>query len=203
MTSPAATPPPAPARFTPAPTQGRRALAVLASAASVAVTALFVAVFAFFIGNGQSPQIFGQVFGHFALAALIVWVLLSIANGVGATKTWFLALLTGFTSACLAALIATTVTAGASGNQFSGAIFLFVIGSLVSLNLVFILTVIAAEVFLAPRVLRGIVGYAPRRPPRRIALVRIPASNLDEGELTHRERLPVDKARADEQWDNY
>lgn len=203
MTSPAATPPPAPARFTPAPTQGRRALAVLASAASVAVTALFVAVFAFFIGNGQSPQVFGQLFGHFSLAALIVWVLLSIANSVGATKTWFLALLSGFTSACLAALIATTVTASAAGGPFSGAIFLFVIGSLVSLNLVFILTVIAAEVFLAPRVLRGIVGYAPQRPPRRIALVRIPASNLDEGELTHLERRPVDKARADEQWDNY
>ena len=203
MTTPAAAPPPAPARFTPAPTPGWRALAVVASAASVAVTALFVAVFAFFIGNGQSPQIFGQLFGHFALAALIVWVLLSVANAVGATRAWFLALLSGFAAGALAALLATTVTANAAGSPFSGAIFLFVIGSLVSLNLVFILTVIAAEVFLAPRVMRGILGYAPRRPPRRIALVRIPASNLDEGELTHRERTPVDKARADEQWDNY
>jgi N-dimethylarginine dimethylaminohydrolase len=203
MTSPAATPPPAPARFKPAPTPGRRALAVLASAASVAATALFVAVFAFFIGNGQSPQVFGQLFGHFALAALIVWVLLAIANSVGATKAWFLALIAGFASACLAALLATTVTASAAGGPFSGAIFIFVLGSLVSLNLVFILTVIAGEIFLAPRVQNGILGYAPRRAPRRVALVRIPASNLDEGELTHLERRPVDKARADEQWDNY
>lgn len=203
MTSPAAAPPPAPARFTPTPTPGWRALAVVASAASVAVTALFAAVLAFFIGNGQSPTIFGQLFGHFALAALIVWVLLSVANAVGATRAWFLALISGFAAGALAALLATTATANAAGNPFSGAIFLFVIGSLVSLNLVFILTVIAAEVFLAPRVLRGILGYAPRRPPRRIALVRIPASNLDEGELTHLERRPVDKARADEQWDNY
>ena len=202
MTSPAATPPPAPARFRPAPTPGRRALAVLASAASVAVTALFVAVFAFFIGNGQSPQVFGQLFGHFALAALIVWVLLAIANSVGATKAWFLALISGFAAACLAALLATTVTASAA-SPFSGAIFIFVLGSLVSLNLIFILTVIAGEVFLAPRVLNGILGYAPRRAPRRVALVRIPASNLDEGELTHLERRSIDKARADEQWDNY
>jgi N-dimethylarginine dimethylaminohydrolase len=33
--------------------------------------------------------------------------------------------------------------------------------------------------------------------------VRIPASNLSEGELTHLERRPVDAARADEQWDDY
>src|SRR5215207_5443482 len=121
MTSPAATPPPAPARFRPAPTPGRRALAVLASAASVAVTALFVAVFAFFISNGQSPQVFGQLFGHFALAALIVWVLLAIANSVGATKAWFLALISGFAAACLASLLATTVTASAA-SPLSGAI---------------------------------------------------------------------------------
>ncbi|HET8779121.1 MAG TPA: arginine deiminase family protein [Agromyces sp.] len=203
MTSPAATPQSSPARFRPVPTQGRRALAVLASAASVAVTAMLVAVLAFFIGNGQSPQVFGQLFGHFALAALIVWVLLSVANGVGATRAWFLALIAGFTSACLAALIATTVSANTVGNPFSGAIFLFVIGSLVSLNLVFILTVIAGELFLAPLVLRGILEYAPLRAPRQVALVRIPASNLDEGELTHLERQQVDKARADEQWDNY
>jgi N-dimethylarginine dimethylaminohydrolase len=175
---------------------------VLASAASVAVTALFVAVFAFFIGNGQSPQVFGQLFGHFALAALIVWVLLAIANSVGATKAWFLALISGFAAACLASLLATTVTASAA-SPLSGAIFIFVLGSLLSLNLIFILTVIAGEVFLAPRVLNGILGYAPRRAPRRVALVRIPASNLDEGELTHLERRSIDKARADEQWDNY
>jgi dimethylargininase len=203
MTPPAATPSPAPARFTPAPTTGRRALAVLASAAVVAVTALVVSMLAFFIGNGQSPQVFGQLFGHFALAALIAWVLIAIANAVGATRAWFLALVTGFTSGCLAALLATTATASAAGNPFSGPLFMFVLGSLVSLNLVFILTVIMAEIFLAPRVLDAIVSFAPRRAPRRVALVRIPASNLEEGQLTHIERSPIDKALADEQWDNY
>ena len=203
MTSPAATPPPAPARFRPAPTPVQRALAVVASAGAVAAIAMVVAVFAFFIGNGQSPQVFTQLVPHFALAALLVWVLLAVANALGATRAWFLALISGFTSACLAALIATTVTASAAGNPFSGPLFLFVVGSLASLNLVFILTVIAAEVFVAPKVLRGIMSYAPRRAPRRMALVRIPASNLDEAELTYLERVPVDKALADEQWDNY
>ena len=202
MTSPAM-PPTAPARFTPAITPGRRVAAVLASSAAVALAAMFVALLAFFIGSGQSPQVLGEVFGHFALAAFVAWVLLSVANAVGATRAWFLTLITGFTSGCLAALIATTVTASAVGNPFSGAIFLFVIGSLVSLNLIFILSVIVGEMLLAPAVFRGILAYAPEAVDRRIALVRIPASNLDEAVLTHRDRQPIDQALADQQWDNY
>lgn len=202
MTSPAM-PPTAPARFTPAITPGRRVAAVLASSAAVALAAMFVSLLAFFIGSGQSPQVLGQVFGHFALAAFVAWVLLSVANAVGATRAWFLTLITGFTSGCLAALIATTVTASAAGNPFSGAIFLFVVGSLVSLNLIFILSVIVGEMLLAPIVFRGILAYAPEAVDRRIALVRIPASNLDEAVLTHRDRQPIDQALADQQWDNY
>ncbi|MFB6609927.1 dimethylargininase [Agromyces sp. NPDC056379] len=202
MTSPAM-PPTAPARFTPAITPGRRVAAVLASSAAVALAAMFVSLLAFFIGSGQSPQVLGQVFGHFALAAFVAWVLLSVANAVGATRAWFLTLITGFTSGCLAALIAMTVTASAAGNPFSGAIFLFVVGSLVSLNLIFILSVIVGEMLLAPIVFRGILAYAPEAVDRRIALVRIPASNLDEAVLTHRDRQPIDQALADQQWDNY
>ncbi|MFB9308940.1 dimethylargininase [Agromyces hippuratus] len=202
MTSPAM-PPTAPARFTPAITPGRRVAAVMASSAAVALAAMLVSLLAFFIGSGQSPQVLGQVFGHFALAAFAAWVLLSVANAVGATRAWFLTLITGFTSGCLAALIATTATASSAGNPLSGAIFLFVVGSLVSLNLIFILSVIVGEMLLAPVVFRGILAYAPEAVDRRIALVRIPASNLDEAVLTHRDRQPIDQALADQQWDNY
>lgn len=202
MTSPAM-PPTAPARFTPAITPGRRVAAVLASSAAVALAAMLVSLLAFFIGSGQSPQVLGQVFGHFSLAAFVAWVLLSVANAVGATRAWFLTLITGFTSGCLAALIATTVTASGVGNPFSGPVFLFVVGSLVSLNLIFILSVIVGEMLLAPVVFRGILAYAPEAVDRRIALVRIPASNLDEAVLTHRDRQPIDQALADQQWDNY
>ncbi|MFF2271417.1 dimethylargininase [Agromyces sp. NPDC058136] len=209
MTSPVPPSSPLPAapvraRFTPPATRGRRTAAVLVSSAVVAVIALVAAVLATFIGNGQSPQVFPQVFGHFALAAFFAWALLSIANALGATRVWFLALITGLASACLAALIATTVTVAMTARSpFGPQAFLLVVGSLVSLNLVFILAVVIAEVLLAPRVLHGVMSYAPEREPRRLALVRIPASNLDEAELTHVERRPVDQALADEQWDNY
>ncbi|AMB60268.1 N(G),N(G)-dimethylarginine dimethylaminohydrolase [Microterricola viridarii] len=38
---------------------------------------------------------------------------------------------------------------------------------------------------------------------RHVALVRIPASNLADGELTHIDRIPVNIELADQQWDNY
>ncbi|MFF2494473.1 dimethylargininase [Agromyces sp. NPDC058064] len=209
MTSPVPPASPLPAarpaaRFTPAATRGRRTAAALVSAAVVAIIAMSVAVLAFFIGNGQSPTVFAQVFGHFALAAFFAWALLSIANALGATRAWFLALITGITSACLAALIATTIMVALTARSpFGPQAFLFVIGSLVSLNLIFVIAVVLGQVLLAPRVVHGVLSYAPVREPRRIALVRIPASNLDEAELTHVERRPVDQSLADEQWDNY
>ncbi len=165
MTSPAATPPPAPARFRPAPTPGQRALAVLASAAAVAVIAMLVAVFAFFIGNGQSPQVFAQLVPHFALAALLVWVLLAIANAPRRDP--------GVVPRAASPDSRRRASRRSSrppsrrarrASPFSGALFLFVVGSLASLNLVFILAVIAGEVFLAPKVLRGIMAYAPAPP---------------------------------------
>lgn len=181
----------------------RTALAVLGSAAAVGLLAFAAAILAFFIGNGQSPEVFVQLTGHFALAGVFAFGLLAISNAVGALKTWFLALISGLAAALLAAILATTVTVLATGRGISGELFLFVVGSLVSLNLVFVLAVALGELWLAPHVYRGIRDHRPKRRPHRIALVRIPASNLADGELTHLERLPVDPAKADEQWDNY
>ena len=82
---------------------------------------MLVAVFAFFIGNGQTPQILGQARAALRARALRRVGAARVANASGATRAWFLALLIGFTSAVLAALIATTVTAAASGIPVSGA----------------------------------------------------------------------------------
>ncbi|WP_281286426.1 dimethylargininase [Agromyces intestinalis] len=192
-----------PARYTPPVTPGRRAVAVLAASASVAALAFATSLLALFVANGQSPEVFPRAAGHFLLVAVFAWALLSVANAVGAARNWFLAVLSGFASAVLAALIATSLAVVGSARSDSPELFLIVLGSLVGLNLVFILTVMVAEPLLAPHVLRGILHHRPRRRPRRIALVRIPASNLAEGELTHLERQVIDQAKADEQWDNY
>ncbi len=184
---------------------GRRVLAVFASAAAPAAIGLVAALLGVFVAGGQAPTVFGQVGGHFVLLATLTFLLLSAANAVGATRAWFLAAAAGLTSAGLAALVGTTITVLAGGAAPDLRMFAFVLGSLVGINLVFIVSVVAAEVFVAPRVLRSVLAHAPRRgaTEQRLALVRIPASNLDEAELTHLEREPVDAERADEQWDNY
>jgi len=203
MTSPATPAAIPPARSTPRHSVARRSIAAIASAGSAAAVGFGAAVLAAFVANSQNPAVLGQVIPLFGLGALLAWGLLAIANAVGATRAWFLALITGLASAVLAALIATSSTFYRAGASYSGDVGAFILGSLVSLNLIFIVAVVLAEVLLAPRVQRGVLAYAPKRAPRRVALVRIPASNLDEGLLTHLERRPVDHALADEQWDNY
>ncbi|QTX06298.1 dimethylarginine dimethylaminohydrolase [Agromyces archimandritae] len=190
------------ARFTPVPTTGRRIFAIGTAAVAVAALAFAVALLAFFVGNGQNPEVIAQLAGHFGVAAVLLAALLAVANAAGATRRWFLGGITALTSAVLAALLSTILTVSA-GGPLNGNAFVFVVGSLVSVNLVFIITATLGQMLLAPRVLDGVLRYAPPAPARRLALVRIPASNLAEGELTHLERAPVDEALADRQWDNY
>lgn len=203
MTFPSPSRPSASPQFTPLATPGRRAFAVLGSSAVVAFVSFAVSVLAYFIGEGHSPSVFAQIGSHFAVASLIVWALLAVVNAVGATRTRVLAAVSGLTSSVLAAFIATTMSVAANGSAFSIQAVLFVVGSLVSLNLVFIITVVMTEMLLAPRVMRDILAFRPVRAPRRLAIVRIPASNLAEGEVSFHERASIDQSRADAQWDNY
>jgi N-dimethylarginine dimethylaminohydrolase len=204
MTTPPAIRLPAAHDRTPAQaTVGRRSVAAIASAAAVALVAFTAGVLATSIAQGQNPAVFGQAMGYFALAGISLWALLCVANAAGALRAWFLAALVGLTSAVLAALLAASTNVLARGIEVSGQVFSVVLGSLVGINLVFIVTAVLGEVFLAPRVERAVLRHRPRRLHRKVALVRIPASNLSEGELTHLERRPVDAARADEQWDDY
>lgn len=202
-TPPAIRLPAAPDRTPAQATVARRSVAAIASAAAVALVAFTAGVLATSVAQGQSPAVFGQAVGYFALAALSLWALLCVANAAGALRAWFLAALVGLTSAVLAALIAASTNVLARGIEVSGQVFSVVLGSIVGINLVFIVAAVLGEVFLAPRVERAVLHHRPRRLHRKVALVRIPASNLAEGQLTHLERRPVDTAKADEQWDDY
>ncbi|HEX6954072.1 MAG TPA: hypothetical protein VF156_04255, partial [Agromyces sp.] len=202
-TPPAIRLPAAPDRTPAQATVARRSVAAIASAATVALVAFAAGVLATSVAQGQSPAVFGQAVGYFALASLTLWALLCVANAAGALRAWFLAALVGLTSAVLAALLAASTNVLARGIEVSGQVFSVVLGSIVGINLVFIVAAVLGEVFLAPRVERAVLRHRPRRVHRKVALVRIPASNLAEGELTHLERRPVDTAKADEQWDDY
>ncbi|WP_353826805.1 dimethylargininase [Agromyces sp. SYSU T0242] len=204
MTPPPATQPPAVPVPSPAQaTVARRSIAALASAGSVALLAFGAGVLANLIAREQNPAVIGQVAPYFALAAVVLWGLLSIGNAVGALRAWFLALPVGLTSAVLAALMAASANIASSGVPVTAQVFSLVLSSLLGLNLAFILAAVLGEMFLAPRVARWVFRHRARRSTRHLALVRIPASNLDEAELTHLERRAVDQAKADEQWDDY
>jgi N-dimethylarginine dimethylaminohydrolase len=203
MTPPATQPPAVPAPDPAQATVARRSIAALASAGAVALIAFGAGVLANLVSREQNPVVLAQVVPYFALAAVVLWGLLSIGNAVGALKAWFLTLPVGLTSAVLATLIAASANVLTSGVQVTAQVFSLVLSSLLGLNLVFIVAAVIAEVFVAPRVAEWVLAHRPRHAARHLALVRIPASNLGEGELTHLERRPVDQARADEQWDDY
>src|SRR5689334_9248760 len=118
------------ARYTPPVTPGRRAFAVLAASAAVAAVAFATSLLALFVANGQSPEVFLRATGHFLLVAVFTWALLSVANAVGAARSWFLGVLSGFASAVLAALVATSLAVLGSERSDSPEVFLFVLGSL-------------------------------------------------------------------------
>ncbi|GAA1060308.1 dimethylargininase [Agromyces bracchium] len=203
MTPPATQPPAVPALDPAQATVARRSIAAMASAGAVALIAFGAGVIANLLAREQNPAVLAQSVPYFALATVVLWGLLCIGNALGALRAWFLALPVGLTSAVLATLLAASANVITSGVQVSAQVFSLVLSSLLGLNLLFIVAAVLAEVFVAPRVAAWVLAHRPRRAARRVAFVRIPASNLDEGELTHLERRPVDQALADEQWDDY
>jgi dimethylargininase len=80
-----------------------------------------------------------------------------------------------------------------------------VFDTLLSNNLFFVIFAVVSAVTAGPALWRRLTEktHGASASERRIALVRIPASNLAEGELTHLERTPVDTELVDTQWEGY
>ncbi|NYD66796.1 dimethylargininase [Agromyces atrinae] len=175
--------------------------AAFLSAFAVALVAFGSSVLALFVANGQNPSIFGQAVLYFTAPALVLLVLLTAVNRIGALRSAFTAVLAGVGAAILAAFLGGAVSALAVGAR-ADQVWVFALSSIVNLGPVFIAASAVAEALLAPRVYNRSLQRVSRG-ARRLALVRIPASNLDEAELTHLERSPIDSERADRQWDNY
>ncbi|WP_104475089.1 dimethylargininase [Microterricola pindariensis] len=203
---PAASPHLAP-RPTPRSARPRSTSAAVLSALTVVLGAYLVTVLGYFISSGQQSQALSQFGGFFALPALIAFVLLAVFNLLGATRAWLPALAGGLGAGIIGALLGSAVLLSAStGNIFASDVAVYLFGSLVGFNLLFVLSVAITSALLGPRVYGSIIGYRTvgrRSGERHVALVRIPASNLADGELTHIDRIPVNIELADQQWDNY
>ena len=188
---------------------GRRLIASALSAFVIALIVHVSMILAFTVGNlgstnGPSWSLVQQVSNYFALASVIAFVLLVIAGVLGTFSRWWTALIAGVVVAVLAPVINTLLLTLSGGNAFSGVVLGYVFATLVGLNLLFAVVVAVLTPTFGLWMYRRFVDYqGSGRIGSRIALVRIPASNLAEGLVTHIEREAIDPELADQQWDGY
>ncbi|MEO6826714.1 MAG: dimethylargininase [Microbacteriaceae bacterium] len=186
-------------RFSP-----RGILAAFVVALAVALVAHAVNILALFAGQGVTVTVLVQLSNYFALSSLFLFVLVFLAALIGGLTSWYYSLISGVVSGVLAALIGSVLVVATSGTGFDGSLWGQIFGTLASLNLIFWIAATVATVTLGRAIYTRMLGSRTSiGAERRVALVRIPASNLAEGLLTHLERQPVDAAAADAQWDDY
>lgn len=189
---------------------GRRLVASALSAFVLALVVHVSMILAFTVGNlassngGPSWSLVSQVSNYFSLASVFAFILLLVAGVIGAFTRWWTALIAGVVVGVVAPVLNTLIVTLSSGNAFSGVLLGYVFATLVGLNLLFAVLVTA----LTPTFGRWLYGWvtdytARTRAGTRIALVRIPASNLVDGLTTHIDREPVSPELADQQWDGY
>lgn len=185
----------------------RSVAAAALSALVVVLVAYLVTVFGYFLSSGQVAEAISQFGSFFALPAVIAGVLLGVFNLLGASRSWLPALGGGLGAGIVGALLGSAVlVAGSARSALNADVVVYLFSSLLGFNLLFVLSVAVASALLGPRVSAAVVGYrniGRRVGERHVALVRIPASNLADGELTHIDRIPVNIELADQQWDNY
>ena len=184
----------------------RRIAASLASALVVVVVAHIVTVLVFFIVGGSDPAIFQSVSDVFLPSSLLAFILLAVAASLEAYRFWYTSIAAGLIAAVLAAIAGYALFIIGSGSQLNAEAWAFLLQSISGPHLVYILATVIITATLGRRIwnlLTGRAASAGTAPERRIALVRLPASNLAEGQVTHIERTQVDTELADQQWEAY
>jgi dimethylargininase len=142
-----------------------------------------------------------SISGYFTLASVFVFVLIAAAAIFDVFVTWWGALITGFVVAVIASALDSMIYLAVNGQKPDLA---FLWGLSGERNLLFIVLVTVLTPTFGRWLYRVIAHFdtaAVRG--RRVALVRIPATNLAEGIVTNIERVEVDPTKADEQWDAY
>ncbi|MCU1438881.1 MAG: dimethylarginine dimethylaminohydrolase [Naasia sp.] len=182
----------------------RRLPAALLAALGATLLALAAAQLALFIANGFDPAVFPAGLGFFGFSTLFVFVLVAVGAYLTRLRPLPVALLIGAIAGLLGAALGTTLYATLGGATFGGDLLNGVGQTLSRDNLLFILATTVATAAAGPRLLSLVEDPRPRVLRQgRTALVRLPASTLAAGVVTHIERVPVDTERADAQWAAY
>ncbi|PWB98109.1 dimethylargininase [Salinibacterium hongtaonis] len=182
----------------------RRILGALATGAAIALLAHVATVFAFFVAAGADPESLMSVGSFFLNGSLLAFVLFSLAAVLEAFRRWYIALPAALLAAALASFCGTMLTLIGQGATIDSAALSYLVTVLVGPNLVFIVASAIVGATVGVVVWRWVVrGSAPAATPHGTLLVRLPASTLAEGQVTHIDRLPVDPEEADREWDTY
>ena len=186
---------------------GRALSAALVAAGVSAILGLLFSVLTLFSASFSASQpgaaVLGTLLDYWTVHTLIAFVLLAALAGIGAYRRVWTTIIGSVLAAVVGALLGSLIAVTSQGAPVSGDIVAPLFGTLLGLNLMFVIGVSLASVLLGRRLWIRLSGDGEARARERVALVRIPSSRLAEGELTHLERRPVDAELADQQWERY
>jgi dimethylargininase len=183
---------------------GRRLTAASIPAISVAAAAYVVSILVVHTANKQDGTLLAPIAEYFLPSAIIAALLLIIAGYLGAFTRWYLALGAGLLAAVVSAFLGTLITVatrGGIGPEYVG----LIVGTFAGVNLAFLVAVAALSGLIGGALWRWSTGlrFVANVGDAGIAIVRLPAANLAEGQVTHVKRKKLDVDVADDQWDAY
>jgi len=184
----------------------RRATGVIVSALAAAVVTHLAAVLLFFIANSANPSVLEQLNSYFLPSSLLLFLLLCIIAGFDGFRRWYATAPLTILAAVLAGLFGSLISVINGGSTLDGTAVGYIFGTLVGPKLIFVIVAVIVAVTMGRRLWSLITGFRLDVPPareRKVALVRLPAANLAEGQVTHIARSVIDAEKADEQWDSY
>jgi dimethylargininase len=179
----------------------RRLVLSAVTALTVALTTHVATLLVFFTSNDFAAETLGRLNLFVLPSSIISFLLLGVLAFAGTFARWFLAFPAGLVAGVIGAVLGTTIAVGLGGTPITPQLLGAVVATLGGPNLIFVVAAAVAAVTVGLLVWRALPAF--RRSSVGVALVRLPASNLADGELTHLKRKPVDADLADEQWDAY
>ena len=184
----------------PSLSSSRRIGAALAAGLAVAIVTHVVTTLIYFVTNGASAENLAPISDVFAPGSLVLFILASLAFVLGAARRRWIAAVAGLVAASIAGVLGALFRIATSGTPLVPEVVVVALGTLVGINVVFVVVAVIAFVVVGMRVWGRI---ARRADAPRIALVRAPSTQLAQGELTHLNRVAIDTDLADAQWDAY
>jgi dimethylargininase len=186
------------------PPFARRLFASLVSALVTGLAVFAVVFLAYYVASGAAvANVIGflQAFGPSAVVAVVLFVVLALFGGLANIRR---ALFGGLAVGIIAPYVGTVVLLVLRNVEFTTASD-DAFQDLVTYNLVFVLLTIVATVTVARRVYRFAFGLRVVAPAEhhRVALVRVPATTLAKGQVTHVKRRVVKFDKAEQQWEAY